>query len=451
MKKCGECRTELSLNEIKNRQTRCCKCIDNGQIQKLKSSKYINEHFIKEWGKLLFLNYILFLEKSDVTSTSIRKSTPVAQKMINKMETEFLKCPTNLDLIWFEEAYSEIKSRNTTKRSLELYFKNIGLINSSNDVVVKGKLEDKIKGIPRGFQRLMNIYLNEKCAVREKQIEGNASRVLSLNTIKTDLDCFIRLILWVQQNASHIGTWNDLQQELVHEFLLTLTPKHREVVRKDLLVLFKLGKKKRLMTHIPILDLPSREFPATLEPLTFKEQAKVYKKILDKYTSPIQRLLAILCFYHGLTSLQIREIKITDISLGQKDILIKSRAPVFLSDDEFKVLAEYIEYRSTLKRAGAKSFLFIDNSSMGVHSDKSVTNGFIARHIKEFCGHTPKILRITCLSVMASNFGPQLLVGAFGVSLTQASRYGRLEDYLLEESIYLQCEENKYSENLTNK
>ncbi|MCM3169481.1 hypothetical protein [Peribacillus frigoritolerans] len=87
MKKCGECRTELSLNEIKNRQTRCCKCIDNGQIQKLKSSKYINEHFIKEWGKLLFLNYILFLEKSDVTSTSIRKSTPVAQKMINKMET----------------------------------------------------------------------------------------------------------------------------------------------------------------------------------------------------------------------------------------------------------------------------------------------------------------------------------------------------------------------------
>ncbi|MCM3169482.1 hypothetical protein [Peribacillus frigoritolerans] len=346
-----------------------------------------------------------------------------------------MKCPTNLDLIWFEEAYSEIKSRNTTKRSLELYFKNIGLINSSNDVVVKGKLEDKIKGIPRGFQRLMNIYL----------------KVLSLNTIKTDLDCFIRLILWVQQNASHIGTWNDLQQELVHEFLLTLTPKHREVVRKDLLVLFKLGKKKRLMTHIPILDLPSREFPATLEPLTFKEQAKVYKKILDKYTSPIQRLLAILCFYHGLTSLQIREIKITDISLGQKDILIKSRAPVFLSDDEFKVLAEYIEYRSTLKRAGAKSFLFIDNSSMGVHSDKSVTNGFIARHIKEFCGHTPKILRITCLSVMASNFGPQLLVGAFGVSLTQASRYGRLEDYLLEESIYLQCEENKYSENLTNK
>ena len=80
-----------------------------------------------------------------------------------------------------------------------------------------------------------------------------------------------------------------------------------------------------------------------------------------------------------------------------------------------------------------------------------MTNGFIARHIKEFCGHTPKILRITCLSVMASNFGPQLLVGAFGVSLTQASRYGRLEDYLLEESIYLQCEENKYSENLTNK
>ncbi|MEY9865208.1 hypothetical protein ABIE66_000587 [Peribacillus sp. B2I2] len=37
--------------------------------------------------------------------------------------------------------------------------------------------------------------------------------------------------------------------------------------------------------------------------------------------------------------------------------------------------------------------------------------------------------------MIASNFGPQLLVEGFGLSLTQASRYGKLEDYLLEEQI----------------
>lgn len=37
--------------------------------------------------------------------------------------------------------------------------------------------------------------------------------------------------------------------------------------------------------------------------------------------------------------------------------------------------------------------------------------------------------------MIASNFGPQILVEGFGLSLTQASRYGKLEDYLLEEQI----------------
>jgi hypothetical protein len=38
-----------------------------------------------------------------------------------------------------------------------------------------------------------------------------------------------------------------IQQEDVHNYLLTLSPKHRELVRKDLMILFKLALKKRLL------------------------------------------------------------------------------------------------------------------------------------------------------------------------------------------------------------
>ncbi|MBD5855679.1 hypothetical protein [Lactococcus lactis] len=49
-------------------------------------------------------------------------------------------------------------------------------------------------------------------------------------------------------------------------------------------------------------------------------------------------------------------------------------------------------------------------------------------------------LQISCFNTIASHFGPQLLVEGFGVSLTQASRYGKLEDYLIDEQIQTQRE-----------
>ena len=70
-----------------------------------------------------------------------------------------------------------------------------------------------------------------------------------------------------------------------------------------------------------------------------------------------------------------------------------------------------------------------------IYGDKPVNNRFILRKVKDLSGFTPKALRITCFNVIGSNFGPQLLVEGFGISLTQASRYGKLEDYLIEEQI----------------
>lgn len=82
-----------------------------------------------------------------------------------------------------------------------------------------------------------------------------------------------------------------------------------------------------------------------------------------------------------------------------------------------------------------KTYLIVSSSSSMIYEDKPVSNRFIRQKIKDLTKFTPKALRITCFNVIASNFGLQLLVEGFGVSLTQASRYGKLEDYLIEEQI----------------
>lgn len=42
--------------------------------------------------------------------------------------------------------------------------------------------------------------------------------------------------------------------------------------------------------------------------------------------------------------------------------------------------------------------------------------------------------------MVVNNFGPQIVVEGFGLALTQASRYGKLEDYLIDEQIQTQRE-----------
>lgn len=42
---------------------------------------------------------------------------------------------------------------------------------------------------------------------------------------------------------------------------------------------------------------------------------------------------------------------------------------------------------------------------------------------------------------MSAQYGPQYLVEAFGLSLTQASRYGNMQEFLLEEEVKQQREE----------
>src|SRR5258707_425227 len=74
--------------------------------------------------------------------------------------------------------------------------------------------------------------------------------------------------------------------------------------------------KKRVRPHVPVMNLPAKELPRTIEPLTMDEQKALTRLIRENiYTQPEEAFLTALCFYHGLSTSQIRGIKTSDVDV----------------------------------------------------------------------------------------------------------------------------------------
>lgn len=72
-------------------------------------------------------------------------------------------------------------------------------------------------------------------------------------------------------------------------------------------MLLKLAKRKKFITHVPLTKEKSRALPPTTTPLTIEEQKAVEKAIKQNMlNSPEELLLVSLCFYHGLSTSDIK-------------------------------------------------------------------------------------------------------------------------------------------------
>lgn len=432
---CGKCGRKFNKTELSKNASICHYCLTEARIEKVQSDSFLKENFNKSWSASLFKKYTQFLITSGINKDTLRKNTSKAIKLFFLAEQQFL-VPTNISESWILNTLEENKNLKQVKSSMLAFLNQEGIVNLNDDPMFTNKIKRLIDSVPEGFNRLLEVYLNERIEHRKRQIKQNARTPLSFLTILINIEEYVRFIRWLQENNNQVFSWDAIQQEDVHSFLLTLTPKKREIVRKDLLVLFKFARRKRMITHIPILDVKSRELPLTIEPLSFKEQKELAAKLKRKrFEEPLSCLIVSFCFYHGLSSQKIRNIKLQDININNKQIVFSDRPPIYLSDDDLFLLNEYVKVRAKIKNSGKKSFLILSESSTEIYLDRETNKTFISKKVKELTGFTPQALKITCFTSIASRFGSQLLVEGFGLSLTQASRYGKMEDYLIEEEI----------------
>lgn len=439
IKLCADCGNTLAPSQIKNKKIRCALCIAKKRIEYLVSEKYTKATFSKVWSKDIYLRYSAFLEENKINKVTISGILKKSSDIFLEAEKSF-NGSHQITGEWLNDVISKKGPRGGYKPSLESFLVMEGIISLKDENKrLEEAVQRRINNGSEKFRRLIEVYYNEKRFLRKRQIEQNARKPLSMKTIEADIGIFLRLSKWIDEQYPEIESWRLLQEEHVNSFLLTLPNQTREVVRKDLNVLFKLAKKKRMITHIPIMDIPAREYPRSMESLTLEEQKVVAKAISNNvYKEPLSCLLTSLCFYHGLFSKEISSIKIDHINLEDKCIYINERPPVYLTNEDLLILKNYAEERAIIKNIDKKTYLFVPKAHS--YEDKPVSKRFINRYVKEFTDHTPKRLRISCFSALSAMYGPQYLIEAFGLSLTQSSRYGKIEEFLVEEEVREQRE-----------
>ena len=379
---------------------KCYDCVDRTHLKIILSPARLAGTFSKQWASSLLVNYFRYLQEAGITISCVRRHVDRAKKVLLLAESAFLS-PSEITVGWVERICEQRpKCLKPVRHSFLCFLQEQGILKmpDENDLL-QVRILRQIERIPAGFRRLVSIYYQTRLDLRKRQIGNDEDTPLSLMTINSDIEMFSRFVRWLDHEHQEVSSWNLVQESHVNAFLLTLTPRHRELVRKDLHVLFKLAKRRKLIAHIPMADYPAREMPPATEPLSVAEQRRVARILAQSvHMNPLGCLLGCLCFFHGLSTKQIRSIRLSDVDLAGKKIIVKDRPPVYLSTEELLALENYVKLRSSMRNVNKREYLVIGDrgASAKIYENKPLGVGAIRDKVSELTGYTTKRLRITC-------------------------------------------------------
>jgi integrase len=392
--KCILCGNMLTPSLIKGKRKKCCDCTRQASLDKILSAEMLSSVYSKKWAANLLVKYYWYLKNIGVTVSPILDSIRRARNVLLIADKELLS-PYEISMDWIEEiCQDKTKNVKKTRISFLCFLEKQGILKMPDDNdLMEIKIAKQIERCPKGYRRLLEVYYNTRLELRKRQIGNNEVNPLALRTISSDLGVFIKFVKWIIETHNEVCSWDFVQEEHVHEFLLTLTPNNREVARKDLYALFKLAKSKKIITYIPMTDYPCRELPPVIEPLNMAEQKRIARVLLENvHINPLECILSSLCFFHGLSTRQIQNIKLSDVDLSSKIIVIKDRPPVYLCTDELLALENYAKSRSHMKNNKMREYLFIGNHSAGIYENKPLGKATILSKVRRLTGYTIKQL-----------------------------------------------------------
>lgn len=434
---CHVCGEQIPTSK-KHRTATCLPCVRKGRVALFGTCAYADEAFATLWARGLFNRLYLFLQARDIPTKTQYELLFKATEIFQEAEKGFGR-PEQMSEEWLEEMIERRKKYLHPAFFRAFLIEEHYLFKKSREEKYVKALPSRIQELSQGYQRALEVYYQELLAMRQRHLKLNASRPLTFSSIYSQFEGLFRLVRWLTEVAPDLIGWEMVQTEHIHAFLLTLPAKSRGPTQRKLLAFFRQARKRRLLMHIPLAELPSKELPQTDEPLPMKEQKAVARLIReDNASHPFEVFLTALCFYHGLSRQQIQDIKLSDVHAEQGMIQVKGRPPIYLLQEDSHLLEQFLLRRGELPYAKQKSSLVINNQNK--LADLPLDMHAITKKVRIFSGHTPRRLRMTCLAAHAALYGPQYLVDAFGISLTHAARFGKMEEFLLEEEIKQQRE-----------
>lgn len=438
---CESCGAPLKASEARNHQKRCGQCLAKRSIVTRLSQQGMDTTFARRWVKDLFHRLGTFLAAREIPLLAQERLLQAATRLLHQAEMRFAS-QEEIEESWIASMIEQERGRCATTYLCAFLRQEHLLREEDRDEKIIRAVQAKVTALPLAYRRVVEVFVNERLSWRERQIRQNARHPLAARTLQTDVEVLSRLVRWLTTVEPALSGWEAVQEQHIHAFLLTLTPNNRELVRKDLQVFFRLARKRRLITHVPLMDAPTKAMPLSMEPLREDEQRALARRIREgSALYPEEALLTALCFYHGLSSAQIRHMKRASVDLEHARILLEARPPVYLLAEDCRLLEQFLKKRQTLPYAKSRTYLFMSNQA--TLDDRPVAASTVCSKVRTFTSYTPQCLRITCLAALSTRYGPQYLVEACGVSLTQAARYGNMREFLLEEELKEQQEQWK--------
>jgi hypothetical protein len=351
---CPECGSDFWPSDLKDGRKSCSSCQKKRRAAHYVSDLYLDQAFTTEWGRELLKKLGRFLEVQEIRFETRGRMLPKAAAIFQAAERCF-KGPEWVERAWLEEAIEKMGVTLFPTFFRAFLVQERLLEETSQDEKTWQSIQTRIGKLPQGYQRALEVYFNERLALRERQIRLHAKHPLALKTLICDLDAFSRLVRWLRASLPQLTGWDMVQEEHIHAFLLTLSLTGRELDRQRLYRFFRLARRRRLIAHIPLMNLPRRELPRTIEPLSLEEQRVVARMIRENlFTRPEEAWLSALCFYHGLSSSQICHLRTEQVDIEHGMIAMKERPPMYLLAEDFLLLEQFLQRRKELPKAREK-------------------------------------------------------------------------------------------------
>ena len=303
----------------------------------------------------------------------------------------------------------------------------------SADVRQRQAIAAGIERIPLCLRRGVDEYISFRLDVHDEQRRRQLARALSLRTIATDVGELCRFARHLESRHREVTSWALVTEAEVVRYLLDLRvgPNSRNVQRWGLHSFFAFALRRRLVAHNPVPSEPGREAPADVQPLAVTEQAALIRR-WSSGDDPLAALVGCLALLHGLRSSDLRGLRLADVRLDGRHLVVRGRPDVVLDAITQLALHAYLATRPLAPAAGGNPHLILNDYSRFTRSPVSAR--FLS-HLMRPYGMTPAGLRASCLVTVAQENGPRLLVDGFGLSATQAGRYQRFLAHRAEHSM----------------
>lgn len=401
---------------------KCIDCSDQDYIESRSSSEFLETTFNKEWVRQLYLGYVRKIHKY-YSINHVRKSTTQAIKCFKIFDSE-LESQQQLN----KEVYTRIiNSDNRFKKiksSLWKFLLDSNIVREDTEKEKINKIKAYINDVFEDeFYKGVEKYVSAKLAERQRQVNLNYRNPTKLITIESHIYIFRDFYIWLRQCYKNINNWGLVSESIANNFLLKCKPNSRIQVSKTLMNFYKFMKDKKIVFQVPFVYIKFREPEMKEIILDLGVQREIAKQLTEKYVEcPFGALVANFAFFHGLSTSEMLNLKLSDIDIDENKILTGKRM-LILDALDMLILKNYLLYRKEANKAEYKSYLFVRNDNGTDFRDTSVSKSLIRIKCYDFIGHNPSTLRFTFFFNIGSIYGPELLIQAYGLSKAMSERY----------------------------